>query len=346
MKILIVGSFQWEMYAPAFYHAWRDMGHEVERIDYTNYSFKRKTPLASFLNRVQNRYHYGFFMRRYNSDILVKVNDFKPDFVFLYRCYHVYGDTVEIIRKQTVVFSYNNDDPFSGVPSGLYYRNYFADARYCHLNYVYRKKNVEDFKVIGVNNTEVLLPYFRKASNYPIDTDKDVPLAFLGHFENDGRDKYIYELKQAGVPVVVYGDEHWANAPLYEEIKDVVFPAKRGEEYNEIINRARICLVFFSKLNHDTYTRRCFEIPAAKSVMLSEYTEDMNELFPENECAIYFRNTEELIRKSAYLLENNSEIERIANNALKRVLELGGSEFDRCQQIIEDYKRISSAINE
>ena len=190
---------------------------------------------------------------------------------------------------------------------------------------------------MGVTNTKILLPYFRKASNYPIECKKDIPIAFLGHFENDGRDKYIFELKKAGIPVVVYGDNHWLNAPLYEEIKDVVFPAKRGKEYNETINRTRICLVFFSKLNHDTYTRRCFEIPAAKSVMLSEYTDDMNELFPENMCAVYFRNMEELISKASYLLENSSENERIAQNAYNRVLELGGSEFDRSQQIIEDY---------
>lgn len=346
MKILIVGSFQWEMYAPAFYNAWKDMGHEVERVDYNDYRFKRMTPLSSFLNRLQSRFHYGFYMGRYNRDIIAKVKDFNPDFVFLYRCYHVYGSTVAALRKLTVVFSYNNDDPFSGVPSGSYYRYYFEDARYCHLNYVYRKRNVEDFKAIGINNTKVLLPYFRKDSNYPIDIEKDIPLAFLGHFENDGRDKYIYELKQAGVPVVVYGDEHWLKAPLYEEIKDVVFPAKRGREYNETINRTRVCLVFFSKLNHDTYTRRCFEIPAAKCVMLSEFTDDMNELFLENESAVYFRNKEELINKASYLLKNLQETERIAHNAYNRVLELGGSEYDRCQQIIEYYTCICRDIKQ
>lgn len=340
MKILIIGSFQWEMYAPAFYDAWKNMGHDVEKIDYDEYRYKATNAVSGFLNKVQSRYHVGWFMRRYNRDIIRKVETFQPDMVFLYRCYHVYGETVKQIAGKTKVFSYNNDDPFSGVPSERFFCHFIADARHCHINYVYRKKNIADFKKIGVENTKVLLPYFRKANNYPIEIEKDIPLAFLGHFENDGRDEYILKLKEAGMPVVVYGDAHWMEAPLYEQIKDVVFPAKRGTAYNETINRCRVCLVFFSTLNHDTYTRRCFEIPAARTVMLSEYTDDMNELFPEGESAAYFRSKEELVAKASELINNKELTERIGENAYNRLQELGGSEFDRCQQIIEDYEQL------
>lgn len=340
MRILIIGSFRWEMYAPSFYDAWRELGYEVKKIDYDEYSFRQNNCILSFLNRVQNRYHYGFYMKRYNQDILAMVNLFKPDIVFLYRCYHIYGNTVELISRNTIVFSYNNDDPFSGVPSGRFYRHYFEDAHHCHLNYVYREKNIIDFRKINIVSTNVLLPYYLKKKNYPLKCTKNIPIAFMGHYENDGRDKYISELLKANIPVVVYGDEKWRDAPLYQQIRDVVFPAKRGREYNETINRTRICLVFFSKLNNDTYTRRCFEIPVARSLMLSEYTDEMNELFPENECAVYFRSKDELVSKAAFLLNNTFEIDRISKNAYSRIMQLKGSEYDRCQQIIEDYQRI------
>ena len=340
LKIIIVGSFRHEMYASAFSNGFRQLGYDVIDIDYDSYRFCGKSIISSLLNRVQNRYHYGLKMWKYNREIISKVENEHPDFVFLYRCYHIYASTVRTIAGSTKVFSYNNDDPFSGIPSKGYFRHFIADAKYCHINYVYRKKNIHDFDKIGIKNTKVLLPYFRKADNHPLGCEKDIPLAFLGHFENDGRDQYILSLKEAGLPVAVYGDTQWKKSPLYEKIKDVVFPDKRGEDYNLTINKCKICLVFFSKLNHDTYTRRCFEIPATKTVMLSEYTEDMNELFPENECAVYFRDNAELIEKAKWLLVNPSEIDRIANNAYKRLNELGGTEIDRCKQIVNDYHLI------
>ena len=344
MKIIIVGSFIYEMYAPAFYNAWKDMGHEVVKIDYNDFLLKGDNIASTFLNKFQTRYHWGLKMRAFNHAIIESVNNFKPDLIFLYRCYHIYGKTVEIISKKTVVFSYNNDDPFSNVPSKAYFRHYIADARFCHLNYVYRKKNITDFEHIRIRNCKVLLPYYRQEANYYIDCEKDIPIAFLGHFENDGRDKLILSLKSVGLPVVVFGDEQWKSAPLYKEIADVVKPAKRGTAYNETINRCQILLVFFSKLNHDTYTRRCFEIPASKGVMLCEYTDDMNDLYPEDKCALYFRNEEELISKAKFLLQNPEIRERLLENAYTRLKELGGSEYERCQEIIEDFKQITNTI--
>ncbi len=337
MKILLVSSFRYEVYAPAFALGFRTLDHEVIELDYNQYQQSGNNPFSQLLNRIQDRYHYGLRMRAYNKAIIDIVENEHPDLVFLYRCYHVYDSTLKAIKGKCVIISYNNDDPFSGVPSHSYYRHHLSNAKLCDLNYVYRKKNVEDYKKTGVNNTKVLLPYYLSIQNKPVDCEKSIPLAFLGHFENDGRDKFIWSLKEAGLPVIIYGDAQWKDAPLYEKIKEVVFPDKRGAEYNLTINKCKICLVFFSKLNHDTYTRRCFEIPATRTVMLSEYTEDMDELFPENKCAVYFRDNLELVEKAKWLLDNPSEADRIANNAYKRLNELGGSEIDRCKQIVNDY---------
>jgi spore maturation protein CgeB len=115
-----------------------------------------------------------------------------------------------------------------------------------------------------------------------------------------------------------------------------------GDEYNYTINRFQIALVFLSKLNHDTYTRRCFEIPATKTLMLCEYSDDMNSLFPENECAVYFRSKEDLAEKIKYLLCNPGEIDRIAKNGFERLKVIGGSEVDRCSEIISDVTVLNS----
>ena len=340
MKILLVGSYYYSMYAPAFAYGFRKLGHDVLEVDYDKFHLNKCSVISTFLNRLQDRFHFGFNMHNYNNAIIKMVKKEKPDIVFLYRCYHVYESTLKAIKGNSVYMSYNNDDPFSCVPSNSYFRYHLRNAKHCDLNYVYRKKNIDDYARIGITNTKILLPYYLSRQNKPISCKKDIPIAFIGHFEEDGRDLHIKKLIDAGIPIQLYGGDLWKKSKYYKLLQPFLYFPVRGDDYNQTINRTRILLVFFSKHNHDTYTRRCFEIPAAKSMMLSEYTDDMNRLFPMNECAVYFKNSEELVEKAKWLLENPLEVERISLNGYNRLLKIGGSEIDRCQQILDDFEII------
>lgn len=238
------------------------------------------------------------------------------------------------------IMTYNNDDPFSNVPSKYYYHNFMSILPMADINFIYRKKNIADYHSIGDKNPILLLPYYLKQDNFVEDIEKDIPVAFIGHYEVDGRDAYINALVEAGLPICLFNGSDWDKAPLYGRFKSIIRPAVRVREYNHTLNRCQIALVFLSKINSDTYTRRCFEIPATRTLMLSEYTDDLNEMFPDGECAVYFRSPEELVQKCQWLLTNPDEIIRIAENGYQRVKQLGGSETDRCQQIIDCYQQL------
>ena len=45
------------------------------------------------------------------------------------------------------------------------------------------------------------MPYYIKENNFPITIDKTFDVIFAGHFENDGRDKYIKALLDAKINV-------------------------------------------------------------------------------------------------------------------------------------------------
>ena len=328
------------MYAPAFLNGFQMLGHEVVCIRYDDY-LSNKRFIGNIVNRLQSRYHYGLLLIKYNRHIRKVAIEYQPDMIFLYRCYNVWPSTIKKLKlKGITIITYNNDDPFSGIPSNSYYRYFRSILPLADINYVYRPKNINDYKRIGAKNVKILLPYYLKGQNYRIDSPKAIPVAFLGHFENDGRDKYIKELIESDVDVTVFNGSDWEKAPLYEDIKHVVKAGKRGADYNETLNKCQIALVFFSKINSDTYTRRCFEIPVTKTLMLSQYSDDMNRLFPENDCAVYFRSEKELTEKCKYLLANPKEINRIAENGFKRLKELGGSEVDRCRQVIDDFNAL------
>jgi spore maturation protein CgeB len=113
-----------------------------------------------------------------------------------------------------------------------------------------------------------------------------------------------------------------------------------NSDYNQILNDSKIALVFFSKLNLDTYTRRVFEIPASKTFMLSEYTVDMSSLFIEGKEAEYFRNSKELIIKIEHYLKNEKERIRIAENGYKKVRKDGHEAVDRAKQILSVFENV------
>lgn len=342
IKIVVIGSFKRIMYATAFYHSWKALGYDVYQIDDEDYSFQGNGIVARTMNKIQDKYHIGFLLRKYNNDIIKIVNGVQPDFVFLYRCYNIHDRTLKTIKDKTVIFSYNNDDPFISSVPALFKGHFVSNGKYCDMVYVYRRKNIEDFKQIGVDKTKVLLPYYLTSTNFPIpNLKKDIPVAFVGHFEDDGRDAIIKTMYEAGIPVTIYGKDYWiTQSSLYHQLKPIIKEPKSGAGYNELLNRVQIALVFLSQRNNDTYTRRCFEIPAAKTLMLAPYTKDLDELFPEDECAVYYRSTEDLIQKCKYLLANPEIVNKIANAGYERLSVIGGSEIDRCKEIIKDFEII------
>lgn len=339
MNILVVGSFCYDIYAPAFYNAWKQQGHDVHFVDCNSY--KNKGFFSHFRDKVQAKFHIGVPLIKLNKVILKEVEDFKPDFVFFYYCLDVFTSTYRKLKESGVCFfTYMNDDPFSRILLKPWCRRFHRSLPLADWNFVYRFKNIDDYKGIGVNNVSVLMPYFMHEDNFPMDIERNIPIAFMGHWENDGRDEYVRALLDAKVPLTIYGDEAtWSMSPLYARLKEehILVPRKGGKEYNQTINQLLVDIVFLSKMNHDTYTRRCFEIPVTKTCMLCEYTDDMNRLFPENECAVYFRSPSDFAEKAKWLLEHPKECRRIGENSFLRLKEIGGSEIDRSKEIINKY---------
>ena len=136
--------------------------------------------------------------------------------------------------------------------------------------------------------------------NFPIADTSQSPyraqVSFIGHWEDDGRDQKIAALlEEPGLNVRLWGTL-WEKSALYPELRKrlgLIQPLYQ-EAYNLAINSAEIALAFFSKLNNDTYTRRCFEIPVTGTMLLSEFTDDIAALFKEGVEAEFFRSSAEL----------------------------------------------------
>ena len=280
-----------------------------------------------------------------NRDFFKKVVEVNPQFIFIYRGTHIWAKTIrkiKIVYPEIIIAGYHNDDPFSKRKVEFLNRHYLKALSVYDWIFTYRQKNILEYKKLGYSNVSLLRSYFIKEKNYPvsdIQTQKyKTDVIFAGHYEDDRRDEYIKVVLDAGLKFKLFGPE-WERSQYYQYfINKLKIIPYLTNDYNLALNSAKIALVFLSKLNNDTYTRRCFEITATKTFMLSQYTDDLNSMFKEGVEAEYFRDKEEMMNKIRYYLKYADKREKIAEAGYERLLRDGHEVTDRVGEILRIYR--------
>ena len=204
MRVLIVGSCR---RAESLLMCARELGHDAVFIDARQYSYTMPV-LSWFFNKLFSHYSIGPMVRKFNRDIMKAVSKNEPDLVFFFRCYNVNKSTyLQIHRRGSKFFTYNNDDPFSRVLNKWYNYRFFDSLLLADWNFVYRKKNVADYANLGIRNVSVMLPNYIRSQNFYIDMPKTIDVGFVGHFEDDGRDEVIEALLNGGIDIKVFSDQ-------------------------------------------------------------------------------------------------------------------------------------------
>jgi spore maturation protein CgeB len=354
VKILIVGNWHSELHEEAVFHAFKQLGHEVFKFSWHQY-FKPEGWIKRFalpLYKAQNKYMFGPTVSRLNCDLLEFAGHVQPDVIFIYRGTHVYAQTIRRIRKESknaIIVGYNNDDPFSPQYPGWEWRHFLACVPEYDLTLAYRQHNIAEYKAAGARRVELLRSWFIPERNHPVqltDVEKEqyaCDVVFIGHYEDDGRVAYLEEVARRGWHLRIFGpgsdwDPVLRNSPLLAG--HVPVKLLLGEDYNRALCCAKVALCFFSQLNRDTYTRRCFEIPACGTLLLSKYTDDVASLFRADQEAMFFRDATELRACLDRLLVDEALIRRIANAGTESVWRNGHDVVSRMRNVLVWTKEI------
>ena len=345
MRIMIVGAWRWHQYEDAFARGLEANGVEVTRYSTSEY-------FSGIMGRLQLTLPVvpGWALIKLNLELIKRARRELPDLILFWRPTHILPLTLRKLKRLGIhTVSYNNDDPFgpkagSNVPwhhhwLWFWYLRCLPNFR---LNFFYRRLNCEEALAHGVGHAEVLMPYYLPWQDHPVKLSQDeqarfgTDVVFVGHFEPDGRAQAINNLIKAGISVKVWSGASWGDVITSEYYQaNGSIKAALGGEYSKALCGAKVCLAFLSKLNRDTYTRRCFEIPACGRVMLAERTDDLLRLFKEDVEACFFSSNEELVEKARWLLANPDIRERIAQAGLKRVWNDGHDVTSRARQFLD-----------
>lgn len=337
----------------------RDLGHDTYEFAWKKYfnfnssfTFNKKNireypaKILEAIKRAEHKYHIGPTVNKMNRDLIAYAKEIRPDFIFIQYGVFFTAKTIRALKATGAkVFGYVNDDPFSGDFPKYFWKKFLDSCPEYDFIFSHRLKNIEDYKNTYGIDTEFFRSYYIKERNFHIETPDErykCDVGFIGHYEDDGRDEFLIKLVQGGYNFKLYGSE-WYRSKYYDEFKKLMGGDVQRliEDYNIGLNSCKIALVFLSHFNNDTYTRRCFEIPAAGTFMLSTYTDDLATLFEPDKDAVFFKTPDELISKVDYYLAHDEERKKIAKNGYERVRHDGHEVKDRAEQIVRAYKRIT-----
>lgn len=332
MKIFVVGNFRWPHYQQALLDGFNSIGGEIKAYPI----ILKYYPVWNVIGILFNTFK---LWKAINNNVV--------DAVFLYRVDFIYPFILSLIKKKygIKILVYHNDDPYKkSLKCSLKYFFFLRCLKYSDITYVYREVNLSEAQEWGAVKVKLLRSYYySKVDNQSqelIDISQKEPcIIFIGHYEGDSRIKYLDALFKSRINVHIYGHSVWKQTfishrwPL-SHLHEPVY----NKEYRNKLNSAYAALAFFSEKNRDDYTRRCFEIPMAHTLLFAPRTCFMDQTFTDGKNVILFDDTKDIVEKANVIINNPKKTNDIALEGYSFILNGGFSEIDTAKMIINDMK--------
>ena len=342
MRIAIIGMWKWEIYESAFL---RGLAPHVNELICTKTTFGINGRLLGRLFRVP---FFSPFTVLSNLYIVIYMVVARPDCCFFWRPTTIFPETIKILNALGILTcSYNNDNPFTKVRKGYdFWRLYKKCLPLFKLNFFYRESNLLQAKALNIDGF-LMRSWYDPQIHYvsqPISA-RDAEIVFVGHFENDKRVQFLKAVINHGFKISIYGGTSWSmqEASFARNYLDAGLARLNPTDYHRVLNNAKIGLAFYSELNQDSYTRRCFEIPACGAVLVAFRTPVMMELFTDRKNAYLFDSIEELTSILTLLLSNESLRRSVAEQGQAHVRESG---YDLYSVSYSAYSKINSLMTD
>ncbi len=280
-----------------------DKGHRISR----SFTFRNKRgPLIRRINKYISNEIYNQQIEHY-------------DLIWIDKAVFITSATTKLLKEKTSCLVHFTPDP-----AFTFHQSHHFRASLSLYNFAITTKafELEHFKQY-ITEKQVLYTTqgFDKNLHQTLTTSKikEEGLLFIGHCEKN-RIKTIQLLIDSQIKVSIAGIK-WEgfikknkNNPYLNYLGKGVY----GQEYVNLLGAYQFSWGALSKWIPELHTTRTFEIPACGTALITERNKETTAFFNEDE-AIFYNTTEEMINKIKYYQNHPNELKNLAQNGMKRV---------------------------
>lgn len=339
MRILLVDTTEYFPASPLFHEALLEVaaerGYDHEFADENAYRYRVEGTLAHKLfYRATGRRPLSY--RRFNRALLRRAEMFRPDVVLVVKGASISPETLRSIKGlgRPFLINFTTDDPFNPASStGPLLRSLPLYDLICSP----RRAPIPEIRALTQARVEYVRFGYKPSVHFPESVPTTLQdryacdVAFIGGSDAD-RARYLRAIatEMSDVRLFLYGNA-WDRDPLlHRYARGFVY----GREYRYAVGAAKIVLNLVRRANRDGHVMRTFEVPACGGFMLSDRTDEHQELFSEAVDAVFFEGLEELVTQvKRYLAATNDRV-AISGRAHRSVVDGANSYADRLRQII------------
>ena len=350
MKILFVGSLTEGQTSLMRMNVLKELGFDLTPLS-TQIYWDRANMLA---RRAGQSIGFGPIVDKINAELLDAVISTKPDLVWAEKQEYFKPEVLRKISALGVKLIHYTPDPYFSLS---WKRTKLLDACLPLYDCLITSKRYElnDYRKVNENVIYMQLGYSEEVHR-PFSFEDQLTnnsylsdVSFIGGWE-PRREEYLDAVAQnidCSLKIWGYGwdylkDGHWtprrwwsmrrnAGGKNFKIKKNLILgQAVQGNEiygnhYARALSAAKINIGFLREICPDEHTTRSFEIPACKSLLLADRSNEHSELFIEGKEADYFASKDEMLDKIKFYLANKEIREKIAISGYERCIKSGYS---------------------
>jgi len=248
----------------------------------------------------------------------------------------VHPDTIRALKRYSLVFVFFTDNP---VDAHHTHSNSWVEAGFplWDAAFIWSQELVEQLVEKGVKRA-FFHPFCSDVEyHFPKRQQPIYDVAFIGNWDaSRKREQYLQAI--ADYRLGLWGSNYWNTYCKEPKLKGLCQGMCSYQEIPELLGSAKIGLNILRPQNEEGHNIRTYEIPATKTLMLSERSQELLTLFIEDKEAVYFSDSQELKLKVEYLLQNQALIAAIADSGHKKALQ--NTIFHRVKEITNLYQQL------
>lgn len=323
-KILILDGISNPPIAKEIYDTLCQQNNQVSYLNPSTFKKQIGHKLMRALTKLSNKQTY-YYHPKYSQKVSDTIHNLSPEIILVigFTYPHVARQTLFKLKKQLKFELFLWDTESGNMLSNPKKLDFFLKNEITLYDHVFSfSKNMAAYmNNLGYKHVS-FFPYGSKTAIENTNTSKTQDLLFVG-IPDVRRLFYLEKLQDHNINI--YGKRWESFSPILSQklLERITFENVWGNELNKCIKQSKIILNINNHLWNSFESGvnlRIFEALSLKSFILTDYCEELKDLFELGKEIETFKTSEELIDKIDYYLKHDSEREKIAKNGHAKFL--------------------------